>query len=55
MIVAGFECRDGDFVEMWSDTRPTLFTLSAPYGTWVDILGSIPTEFEGDYAQHNIA
>jgi putative sterol carrier protein len=91
-IVAGFECRDGEFVKMWSETRPTLFTLSAPYGTWVDILrgklgatkaitmrmlkvqgpflqllkggtrvlrwvellGTIPTEFEGDYAQYSI-
>ena len=32
-IVAGSECHDGEFVKMWSEARPTLFTLSAPYGT----------------------
>lgn len=92
-VIVGFECRDGEFVEVWEGARPTLFTLSAPYGTWVeilrgklgatkaitmrklkvqgpflqllkggdrvllwvDILRTIPTEFEGDYAQYNIA
>jgi hypothetical protein len=92
-VIVGFDCQDGEFVEVWEGSRPTLFTLSAPYGTWVeilrgklgatkaitmrmlrvqgpflqllkggnrvlrwvDILCTIPTEFEGDYAQHNIA
>lgn len=92
-VIVGFECRDGEFVEAWLGARPTLFTLSAPYGTWVEvlrgklgatkvitmrklkvqgpflqllkggdrvlhwveILRTIPTEFEGDYAQYNIA
>lgn len=92
-LIVGFECRDGEFVEMWEGARPTLFTLSAPYGKWVDILRgklgatkaitmrilkvqgpflqllkggnrvlywvdilrTIPTEFEGDYAQYNMA
>lgn len=37
-MLLGFECRDGEFVETWEGSRATLFTLSAPYGTWVDIL-----------------
>jgi putative sterol carrier protein len=91
-IIVGFDCQDGKFVEMWEGSKPTLFTLSAPYGTWVDvlrgklgatkaitmrmlkvqgpflqllkggnrvlrwveILRTIPTEFEGDYSQYNI-
>ena len=91
-VIVGFDCQDGEFVEMWEGAKPTLFTLSAPYGTWVEILrgklgatkaitmrmlrvqgpflqllkGSnrvlhwveilrtIPTEFEGHYAQYNI-
>jgi len=92
-VVIGFDCRDGEFSETWQGTRPTLFTLSAPYGTWVeilrgelgatkaitmrrlkvhgpflqllkggdrvllwvDILRTIPTEFDGVYAPYNIA
>lgn len=91
-LIVGFECRDGEFVEMWEGARATLFTLSAPYGKWVDILRgklgatkaitmrilqvqgpflqllkggnrvlhwveilrTVPTEFEGDYAQYNM-
>jgi len=92
-IIVGFDCQDGEFVDIWQGARATLFTLSAPYGIWVDILRgklgatraitmrmlktqgpflqllkganrvlrwveilrTIPTEFEGDYAQYNIA
>ncbi len=88
-VIGGFDCRDGEFVEVWQGKRATVFTLSAPYGVWVDILRgklgatkaitmrklktqgpflqllkggdrvlywveilrTIPTEFEGDYAQ----
>jgi hypothetical protein len=91
-VIIGFDCRDGEFCETWQGSRPTLFTLSAPYGTWVeilrgklgatkaitmrrlkvqgpflqllkggdrvllwvDILRTVPTEFEGDYAQYSI-
>jgi putative sterol carrier protein len=90
-VVVGFDCRDGEFVEVWQGQRPTMFTLSAPYGVWVDILRgklgptkaitmrrlktqgpflqllkgaervlrwvnilcTIPTEFEGEYADYN--
>jgi putative sterol carrier protein len=83
---------DRRFSQCWRGARATLFTLSAPYGTWVeilrgklgatkaitmrrlkvqgpflqllkggdrvllwvDILRTIPTEFEGDYAQFTI-
>jgi putative sterol carrier protein len=91
-VVVGFDCKDGEFVEVWQGQRPTTFTLSAPYGVWVeilrgklgptkaitmrrlktqgpflqllkgaervlrwvDILRTIPTEFEGEYVQYNI-
>lgn len=91
-VAAGFEARDGEIVTTWLGTKPSTFTLSAPYGTWVDILRgalgattaitmrklkvqgpflqllkgadrtlrwveilrTIPTEFEGQYAQYNI-
>jgi putative sterol carrier protein len=91
-IVVGFDNVDGKMNEAWFGQRPTQFTLSAPYGVWVDILRgkmgptkaiasrklrtqgpfvqllqganriirwvellrTIPTEFEGDYAQHNL-
>ena len=91
-IVVGFDNVDGRMDEMWLEQRPTQFTLSAPYGVWVDILRgkmgptkaiasrklrtqgpfvqllqganriirwvevlrTIPTEFEGDYAQYNL-
>ena len=91
-IVLGFDIQDGEITEIWMGSRPTLFTLSAPYSTWVDILRgkmgatkaitmrklnvqgpflqllkganrvlrwveilqTIPTEFEGDYEQYNI-
>jgi putative sterol carrier protein len=83
---------DGLMNEVWLGQRPTDFTLSAPYGAWVDILRgkmgatkaiatrrlrtqgpflqllqggnriirwveilrTIPTEFEGTYAQYNL-
>ena len=92
-VFLGFDCQDGEFKDTWQGKRPTLFTLSAPYGTWVeilrgklgatkaitmrklkthgpflqllkggdrvllwvDILRTIPTEFDGDYAQYSIA
>jgi hypothetical protein len=91
-IVVGFDNVDGRMNEMWLEQRPTQFTLSAPYGVWVDILRgkmgptkaiasrklrtqgpfvqllqganriirwvevlrTIPTEFEGDYAQYSL-
>jgi putative sterol carrier protein len=91
-VIVGFDCRDGEFVDVWQSQRPTTFTLSAPYGVWVDILRgklgptkaitmrrlktqgpflqllkganrvlrwvdilrTIPTEFDGEYAQYDI-
>lgn len=91
-VIVGFDCQDGEFVEVWQGQRATMFTLSAPYGVWVDILRgklgptkaitmrrlrtqgpflqllkgaervlrwveilrTIPTEFEGEYGQYNI-
>jgi putative sterol carrier protein len=91
-IVVGFQNADGKMAQSWREQRPTDFTLTAPYGVWVDILrgkigptkaltmrklkseGSfvklvqgatritrwveilrtIPTEFEGEYAQYNL-
>ena len=92
-IVIGFDNLDGQMNEVWAGQRPTQFTLSGPYGVWVDILRgkmgptkaitmrrlktqgpflqllqggnriirwveilrTIPTEFEGSYAQYNLA
>ncbi|MGD2126336.1 MAG: SCP2 sterol-binding domain-containing protein [Desulfobacteraceae bacterium] len=92
-IIVGFNCQDGEFVEVWEGQRSTMFTLSAPYGVWVDILRgklgptkaitmrrlktqgpflqllkgadrvlrwvellrTIPTEFDGEYVQYNIS
>jgi len=91
-IVIGFDNVDGKMNQVWEGQRPTQFTLSAPYGVWVDILRgkmgatkaitmrklktqgpflqllqganriirwveilrTIPTEFEGNYAQYNL-
>jgi putative sterol carrier protein len=91
-VIVGFQCEDGEFVEVWQGQRPTMFTLSAPYGVWVDvlrgklgptkaitmrrlktqgpflqllkgaerviywvdILRTVPTEFEGDFGQYDI-
>lgn len=91
-IVVGFNNVDGKMNEVWLGQRPTQFTLSGPYGVWVDILRgkmgatkaitmrklktqgpflqllqganriirwveilrTIPTEFEGSYAQYNL-
>jgi hypothetical protein len=91
-ISVGFDNVDGLMNEAWLGQRPTQFTLSAPYGVWVDILRgkmgptkaitmrklktqgpflqllqggarivrwveilrTIPTEFEGTYAQYNL-
>jgi len=91
-IVIGFDNVDGVMNEVWAEQRPTLFTLTGPYGVWVDILRgkmgatkaitmrklktqgpflqllqgagriirwveilrTIPTEFEGEYAQYNL-
>ncbi len=36
--VVGFDCQDGEFKEVWQGARPTLFTLSGRYQTWVEIL-----------------
>lgn len=90
--IIGFDNNDGRMNEVWLGQRPTQFTLSAPYGVWVDILRgkigatkaitmrklktqgpflqllqganrilrwveilrTIPTEFAGTYAQHNL-
>lgn len=92
-VIVGFDCQDGEFVDVWQGKRATTFTLSAPYGVWVDILRgkmgptvaitmrrlktqgpflqllkgaervlrwvevlrTIPTEFEGQYSHYNIA
>jgi len=91
-IVIGFDNVDGKMNNVWIGQRPTLFTLSGPYGVWVDILRgkmgatkaitmrklktqgpflqllqganriirwvellrTIPTEFEGNYSQYNL-
>jgi hypothetical protein len=91
-IIVGFDNVDGKLDQVWLGQRPTQFTLSAPYGVWVDILRgkmgatkaitmrklrtqgpflqllqganrilrwveilrTIPTEFEGSYAQYNL-
>ena len=91
-IVIGFDNVDGVMNEVWAEQRPTLFTLTGPYGVWVDILRgkmgatkaitmrklrtqgpflqllqgagriirwveilrTIPTEFEGEYTQYNL-
>ena len=37
-IVIGFDNVDGLMNDAWSGQRPTNFTLSGPYGVWVDIL-----------------
>jgi hypothetical protein len=90
--VLGFDNLDGRLNDLWLGQRPTLFTLSAPYAVWVDILRgklgatkaiasrrlrtqgpflqllqggnriirwveilrTIPTEFEGTYAQYDL-
>ena len=90
--IIGFDNLDGKMNDQWEGQRPTLFTLSGPYGVWVDILrgkmgatkaitmrrlktqgpflqllaGSkriirwveilrtIPTEFEGQFVQYNL-
>ncbi len=36
-IIIGFNNDDGKMNEFWLGQRPTQFTLSAPYGVWVDI------------------
>jgi SCP-2 sterol transfer family len=91
-IVVGFDNADGQMDQVWEGQRPTLFTLSGPYGVWVDILRgkmgptkaitmrklktqgpflqllqggnriirwveilrTIPTEFEGSYGQYDL-
>ncbi len=91
-IVIGFDNVDGKMNEVWEGLRATQFTLSAPYGVWVDILRgkmgatkaitmrklrtqgpflqllqganriirwveilrTIPTEFQGKYAQYDL-
>ncbi len=37
-IIIGFNNDDGKMNQVWLGQRPTQFTLSAPYGVWVDIL-----------------
>ena len=92
-ISIGFDNLDGLMNHAWLGQRPTQFTLSAPYGVWVDILRgkmgptkaitmrklktqgpflqllqggarivrwveilrTIPTEFEGTYAQYDLS
>jgi hypothetical protein len=91
-IVIGYKVEDGRITEVWEGKRPTTFTISGPYGVWVDILRgklgpnkaitmrklkvrgnflkllrsadatirwvellrTIPTEFEGEYAKYNL-
>ena len=91
-FIIGFDNLDGKMNELWVGQRPTEFTLTGPYGVWVDILRgkmgatkaitmrklktqgpflqllqgadriirwvevlrTIPTEFEGDYAKYNL-
>ncbi|NIN66649.1 MAG: hypothetical protein GTO63_18575 [Anaerolineae bacterium] len=91
-VVVGFDMVDGEMNEVWLGERPTDFTITGPYGVWVDVLRgkmgpnkaiamrklktqgpflqllqrsdriirwvkvlrTIPTEFEGDYAEHNL-
>ncbi len=91
-LVVGFRVDGGQITEIWQGERPTDFTLSGPYGVWVDILRgklgpnraftmrklkvrgnflkllrgadstnrwvqilqTIPTEFEGEYVQYNL-
>ena len=36
--IVGFDNVDGRMNEVWLGQRPTLFTLTAPYKVWVDIL-----------------
>ncbi len=36
--VIGYRVEDGKIAEAWQGERPTTFTLSGPYGVWVDIL-----------------
>lgn len=90
-ITIGFQVDHGQIPDIWTGERKTDFTLSGPYGIWVDILRgalnpnkaltmrklkargnllqllrssdstirwveilqTIPTEFEGEYAQYN--
>ena len=37
-VIVGFDIQGGVFAEVWEGQRATMFTLSAPYGVWVDIL-----------------
>jgi len=91
--IIGFDNVDGLMNQAWLGQRSTQFTLSAPYGVWVDILRgkmgptkaitmrklktqgpflqllqggtriirwveilrTIPTEFEGTYTQYNLS
>ena len=91
--IVGFDNVDGLMNQAWLGQRSTQFTLSAPYGVWVDILRgqmgptkaitmrklktqgpflqllqggtriirwveilrTIPTEFEGTYTQYNLS
>lgn len=37
-VVIGYRIEDGKITEIWQGERPTSFTLSGPYGVWVNIL-----------------
>ena len=37
-IVVGFDHVDGRMNDVWLGERPTDFTISGPYGVWVDVL-----------------
>jgi len=92
-IVLGYNEVEGEITEGWEGQKPTEFTLTAPYGIWVDILRghlnatkalslrklkvkgpflkllknssstdrwieilqSIPTEFDGEFEKYNVA
>jgi putative sterol carrier protein len=37
-LAIGYSQSGGKITEIWEGERPTAFTLSGPYGVWVDIL-----------------
>lgn len=37
-LAIGYRVEEGKITETWQGERPTTFTLSGPYGVWVNIL-----------------
>ena len=37
-VSGGYQLEDGEMTDIWLGERDTTFTLTAPYGIWVDIL-----------------